>query len=52
MKIVLIAVTGVRACNWELTASDIIMLGFLEREEVIAPLPVAALPFGNDGGMH
>ena len=38
MKIALIAVTGVRACNQELTASDIIMRGFLDREDVIASL--------------
>ena len=38
MQFALIAATSVRACNQELTASDIIMRGFLEREDVIASL--------------
>ena len=43
MKIALIAMSGVRAYNEELTALGMTMPGFMERGEVIASLPGLSL---------
>ena len=43
MKIALIAMSGVRAYNEELTVLGMTMPGFMERGEVIASLPSLSL---------
>ena len=43
MKIALIAMSGVRAYNEELTALGMTMPGFMERGKVIASLPSLSL---------
>ena len=52
MKIALIAMSGVRAFNQELTELGMTMPGFVERSEVIAHLPSLSLlhPGGDDAG--